>query len=169
MKNFFVIISRILLMGMILMGLLFTPQSSVFAAPILTVEPITWNVIGLDSNNVNVGPNVFPIGARVCNTGDTPATNVTADFFWDSVINNNYIDTRTGSLDPIILSILNNGDCFDFYFEVEITRIAAAYDKTRPFHIEITADGLGTISTPTPREVYVEHLVSQNRNSVLDV
>jgi LPXTG-site transpeptidase (sortase) family protein len=28
---------------------------------------------------------------------------------------------------------------------------------------------LGTLSTPTPREIYVEHLISQNRNSVTDV
>ena len=167
MKKALIFISRILLMGMILMGLLFTPQSSVFAAPILTVEPITWNIIGLDSNNVNAGPNVYPIGARVCNTGDTPATNVAADFVWDST--NSYVDIRTGSMHPIVLASLNDGDCFDFYFEIEITRTAAAYDTTRQYHIEVTADGLGTISTPTPREVFVEHLVSQNRNSVLDV
>ena len=72
-------------------------------------------------------------------------------------------------MDPITLAVLNNGDCFDFYFEVVITRTAAAYDTARQYHINVTADGLGTISTPTPREIYVEHLVSQNRNSVLDV
>ena len=32
----------------------------------LTIAPITWNVIGLDSNLVTVGPEHFPIGARVC-------------------------------------------------------------------------------------------------------
>src|SRR5436190_9304555 len=40
------------------------------AAPSLTIAPITWGVIGLDSNDVTVGPNLFPVGARVCNTGD---------------------------------------------------------------------------------------------------
>jgi 3D (Asp-Asp-Asp) domain-containing protein len=39
--------------------------NSVFAS--LTITPVTWNVVGLDSNNVAVGPNVFPLGARVCN------------------------------------------------------------------------------------------------------
>ena len=166
-KNFFSDLVRILSVGMTLVGLLFSPQYSVSAAAILTVEPITWNMIGLDSNNVNDGPNNFPVGTRVCNTGDTPATNVTADFIWDSA--NANINLRPGSLDPIILPTLNNGDCFDFYFEVVITRTAVSYDTTRQFHIDVTADGLGTISTPTPRELYVERLVSQNRNSVLDV
>ena len=32
----------------------------------VTIEPLTWNFIGLDSNNVNAGPNRFPVGARVC-------------------------------------------------------------------------------------------------------
>ncbi|MDQ2690491.1 MAG: hypothetical protein M3Y68_00495, partial [Chloroflexota bacterium] len=68
----------------------FRPQRTVSAAPILTITPITWNIIGLDSNNVNVGPNTFPVGARVCNVGDTVATNVTSNFVWDSA--NPYIN-----------------------------------------------------------------------------
>ena len=32
----------------------------------LTVTPITWNVIGLDSNGPQSGPQHFPVGARVC-------------------------------------------------------------------------------------------------------
>jgi len=167
MKTYLGIVARILLVGIVVTGLLFNPQHSVFAAPILSVNPITWNVVGLDSNNVNDGPSNFPVGVRVCNTGDTPATNVTATFVWDSV--NTFINLRSGSLNPIVLASIPNGACSDFYFEVVITRTAAAYDTTRQYHINVTADTLGTISTPTPREIYVEHLVSQNRNSVLDV
>src|SRR4051812_12591212 len=33
------------------------------AAPVLTITPMTWGVAGLDSNNVTVGPNVFPVSA----------------------------------------------------------------------------------------------------------
>ena len=33
------------------------PQFTVNADPVLTIEPITWNVIGLDSNDVFSGPN----------------------------------------------------------------------------------------------------------------
>src|SRR5688572_10083268 len=152
-----------------LVGLL-VPQSSAHAAASLTVSPITWNVVGLDSNNVSVGPNNFPVGVRVCNTGDAPATNVQADFVWDSA--NALINLRAGSLDPISLASLSNispNNCYDFYFEVEITRNAAAYDTTRRYHIAVTADGGISLSTTTPREIYVDHLVSQSRNSTLDV
>src|SRR5690554_2930899 len=53
---------------------------SASAAAQLVVEPITWDVIGLDHNAVNTGPNEFPVGARVRNIGDEPATNVTVQF-----------------------------------------------------------------------------------------
>ena len=49
---------------------------------------------------------------------------------------------------------------------VAVARNAAAYDTTRFYHITAAADGLAAVSTPTPRELYVEHLVSQNRNEV---
>ena len=132
--------------------------------PVLTITPITWGVIGLDSNNVNDGPNLFPVGARVCNTGGDPATNVTSTFVWDSA--NALIGFRTGSSSVLSLATLAAGACTDFYYEIQVTRSATAYNTTRGFHIEVTADTLGVVSTPTPREVYVEKLVSQNRNSV---
>src|ERR1041384_6627549 len=43
----------------------------------LTVTPVTWNVIGLDSNNTSAGPDTFQVGVRTCNTGGTTVTNVT--------------------------------------------------------------------------------------------
>ena len=151
----------------ILMTALLQPKFSASAAPILTVTPITWNVVGLDSNDVNVGPNIFPVGVRVCNIGDSPATAVTATFTWDS--SNNYIGLSSGSLNPILLSSLANNQCTDVYFDVAVTRTSAAYDATRRYHIEVSAASLASVSTPSPREIYVEHLISQNRNSVLDI
>src|SRR5262249_51517365 len=50
----------------------------------LTVTPITWNIIGLDSNNVTAGPDTFPVGVRVANTGNAAATNVQTNYVWDS-------------------------------------------------------------------------------------
>src|SRR4026208_1629448 len=78
----------------VLTTFLFQPQVSVSAATTLSVTPLTWNVMGLDSNNVNVGPNDFPVGARVCNTGGAVATNVTATFTWTSA--NALINIRPG-------------------------------------------------------------------------
>jgi LPXTG-site transpeptidase (sortase) family protein len=170
MSTRYVLFSRIALL-LILVGALvaslFQPQSSASAAAILTITPLTWNIVGLDSNNVSVGPNNFPVGARVCNTGDATATNVTSSFVWDSV--DPYINLRPGSLSTLSLTSLAAGACTDFYFEVTVTRNASAYNHTRRYHITATADTLGTVSTPTPRELYVEHLISQNRNTVSDV
>jgi fimbrial isopeptide formation D2 family protein/uncharacterized repeat protein (TIGR01451 family) len=159
---------RLCLLTVLLAGVVFQPQFPVHALTTLTVTPLTWNVIGLDSNNVNVGPNHFPVGARVCNTGGEPATDVTASFQWDST--DSFIDLRPGTLSTINLGTLNAGSCADAYFEVEVTRNSSAYNHTRSYRINVTAGNVtGTISTPTPRELFVEYLVSQNRNAVTDV
>jgi len=159
-----------LAVGALLLGVL--PRAAL-GSPVLGVSPITWNVVGLDSNNVNVGPNNFPVGARVCNTGTDPATTVSASFVWDDGADpysgHPYINLRTGSLSSISMPSLAPGSCADFYFEVSITRNASAYDKTRRYHINVTADGGISLSTPQPREIYVEHLVSQNRNATTDI
>ncbi len=143
--------------------------SPVHAATTLTVNPITWNVIGLDSNNVAVGPNHFPIGARVCNTGASAASNVTARFVWDTT--DTYIYLRPGTVDTLTSLSIPSTDpdtCVDFYFEVEVDRNPSAYNHTAQYHIEVTESGSSgtTWSTPTPRELFVEHLISQSRNSV---
>src|SRR5437660_11423097 len=131
----------------------------------LTITPVTWNVIGLDSNNPAVGPDTYQIGARVCNTGGAAVSNVVGTFVWDSA--NVYINLSGNN--PITFTSLNAGACTDFYFQVTITRTSLAYDTARRYHITASATGFSAVSTPTPRELYVEHLVSQNRNSVLSI
>jgi LPXTG-site transpeptidase (sortase) family protein len=143
------------------------PHRAAYAAASLTITPITWNVVGLDSNDVSAGPNNFPVGARVCNTGDTAATNVVVDFAWDT--SNTFIALRSGSNSSYTTSSLAAAACKDYYFEVTVTRSSSAYDQTRNYHITADSDQTAPISTPTPRQIYVEHLVSQNRNSVSDV
>ena len=153
-----------------------SPVLPVQAAASISVSPITWNVVGLDSNNVNVGPNIFPVGARVCNTGDAVAYNIKSTFNWTSAAT--YIGLRSGSATSYTADGVNltPGSCYDFYYEVEITRNSAAYDTTRHYNISATAntaaDNSGTTlngATPSNREIYVEHLISQNRNSTTDI
>jgi hypothetical protein len=161
---------RIFFALFLLLGLVFPVQRLARAAATLTIEPITWNIIGLDSNDVNVGPNHFPVGARVCNTGDATATNVTATMVWDS--SNAFINYRPGTnstLSGYTIPATEPDTCVDFYFEVEVTRDSAAYNTTRRYHITVDSDQTDPISTPTPRELFVEHLISQSRNSVIDV
>lgn len=148
---------------------LFAVPNAQAATPVLTVTPLTWNVIGLDSNTPATGPNRFPIGARVCNaTGADAATDVSASFAWDS--SNAYINLRPGSLSVINLGAIAAGSCADAYFEVEVDKAAAAFDTTRRYHITATdAASSATATTAQPRELYVEHLISQNRNGVTSI
>jgi hypothetical protein len=167
---------------------------SAYGAATLSIYPVSWNVIGLDSNNVNVGPEYFPVGARVCNESAS-ITTVSVRFYWDdgrgvyksSVNADAYINLRDGTIDgsgtitptppypssgnTISLSLAAKGatgDCKDAYFEAQVNRIDTAYNHTRAYHITAT-NGSGTISTTTPRELFVEHLVSQSRNSVTQI
>ncbi len=144
----------------------------------LSVSPLTWEVIGLDSNNVSVGPNNFPVGIRVCNAaGADPATGVTATFTWTSSTNSTYIYLRPGSYSMIpgpaeAAITINPGACHDFYFEVEVARDPASRGKIRPYQITVTADGGVSLSypqAPQTRQIYVEWLVSQSRNSTTNV
>jgi uncharacterized repeat protein (TIGR01451 family) len=142
---------------------LFIGARAAFAS--LSVTPATFNVIGLDSNDVTAGPNIYPVGVRVCNTGGTAVTNLTGTFVWDST--NGFINL-TG-LNPVTQTSLAAGQCTNIFFDVTITRSTSAYDQTRRYHIDVTADNEPTYSTPTPREIYVEKLVSQNRNSTQSI
>jgi LPXTG-site transpeptidase (sortase) family protein len=126
------------------------------AAAILSIEPLTWNTLGLDGDDVNAGPDQFPVGARVCNTGDAPATDLTVAFVWDS--DNAFIDLN-GS-DTHSISTLNPDQCREVYFTVRITRHADAFDNVRQYHIQVNVNGVTEATTPTPREIYVERFFS---------
>jgi uncharacterized repeat protein (TIGR01451 family) len=130
----------------------------------LTAEPLTWNIVGLDSNTPLTGPKDFPVGARVCSS--TATTNVSATLQWTTA--NAFVDIRPGSLSTISLGDFAAGECKDAYFEVEVAQNPAAFDTTRGYRI-VATDGVDTGSTPQPRELYVEHLISQNRNAITNV
>ena len=185
-----------------------------FASAAVTIEPTTWNVIGLDSNKpatAQPAPQVFPpdrypIGAEVCNTSgadltghkavfvwdESPATNYI--HLWDSTVNWNDTDANGDAIaandvegaNELAVPTVANGACADVYFWVQIEQVAAAYDYTRDFHIELwddsatpndtatngtlvheTANSGSTVGTDEARELFVEYLVSQNRNAIL--
>ncbi len=145
-------------------GLLLSLLAPLTAQAALTLTPLTWDVVGLDSNSPPTGPRHFPVAARVCSTVAT--TNVAVNFIWDSA--NPNINLRTGSLSTLNFASLPANGCTDAYFEAEVTQLPAAFDTVRRYHIAAT-DGSGTVSPPTPRELYVEHLVSQNRNAITNI
>jgi uncharacterized repeat protein (TIGR01451 family) len=142
-------------------GLVLAPA---LAQAAFTVTPLTWNVVGLDSNSPASGPRHFPVGARVCTT--TAATGINVSFAWTTA--NANVNLRPGTLSAIPIASLAAGACSDAYFEVEVTPVAAAYDTTRRYVIT-AADSVNSATSPTPRELYVEHLISQSRNSITDI
>ncbi|HEX8456486.1 MAG TPA: hypothetical protein VF656_04115 [Pyrinomonadaceae bacterium] len=131
----------------------------------LNITPTTWNVIGLDSNDQTAGPNTFQTGVRACNTSAATLNNLRAEFFWDSA--NTYINLSGASV--VMWRTLAPGACVDFYFPVVVTRTSSAFFTARRFHITVSADGVPATSTPTPRELYVEKLLSQGRNTVYSI
>jgi hypothetical protein len=172
-----------------------------------TLEPITWNVMGLDSNKPATTqpapgvypPDRFPVGVEVCNTTLSDLLNHKAVFVWDETPDPNYLHlwdstvnwndadgTNNGEASTEqVIPTLAAGSCVDTYFWVQIEQIAAAYDFSRNFHVELWDDGSTPTDTATngtkvaetahtaptlalaqERELYVEYLVSQNRNAV---
>ncbi|MFL6333707.1 MAG: hypothetical protein ACJ754_10395 [Pyrinomonadaceae bacterium] len=131
----------------------------------LTIKTVTWDIIGLDSNNTSVGPNSFQVGSRVCNTSGATLNNVVGNFVWDS--SNVYVNLGGAATNRA--RVLAASACIDFYYPVAVTRTSAAYNTTRRYHMTASADGVAAVSTPTPRELYVEHLISQGRNTVTSI
>ncbi|HZG36384.1 MAG TPA: hypothetical protein VEY87_11110, partial [Gaiellaceae bacterium] len=137
-----------------------TPSPKAAAGP-LSLAPITWDVIGLDSNNVDTGPNVFPVGVRICNTGSDPATNVQASWSWKT--SQNSFETPTqGATVPV--GTLAGSACRQAFFDVTLNRSASSRGKARDYQITVTADGGLNVAGPQ-RQLYVEKLVSQARNT----
>src|SRR3954471_13726128 len=86
----------------LLVAMLLAPFSAHAA---LTVTPLTWNVVGLDSNSPTTGPKNFPIGARVCSNIAT--SNVTANRVFDTAHRSVYL--RAGSLASLNFAAIGSG------------------------------------------------------------
>jgi hypothetical protein len=153
--------------------------SAASMAAVTSVEPITWNVIGLDSNKpdtVQPAPGVFPpkdfpVGARVCNDA-TQSTDMTATFVWvdnqDPVYLSVYGPGGLGAVEQTLAPVAGGG-CQDVYYQIEIDpRVKAAFNNREGYYIEVSAGGeTEAVRTPDNREFWIEQLVSQNRNGIL--
>lgn len=157
--------------GAALVAAIALSSSFAFSQPNLTITPITWDVIGLDSNNAinGDGPDTFLVGARVTNTGDEDADNLTATFNWDPA------DTRPNVgnfalVDNQVLHIeeLAPGQSQDFYYSVQINR-STPNGSARRYTITAVGDNAALVSTPTPRQLITRPLISQARNSTEEI
>lgn len=145
----------------VLLALVLVPQIKSEASPVITIEPITWNVIGLDSQNVNNGINQTSIGARICNTGTTKADHIEITFVWDSV--NPFIGLISSEFQSI--TDLDALSCQDVYYTVYVSRDTQAINTYRRYHISASLDGFNQISTPIPRELFV--IGQQNSSDII--
>ncbi len=146
--------------------------------PASTVTPITWDVVGLDSNDpVNSGPEHFPVAGAGLQSGQAAphCERCSGNLVWTS--SNGAINLPPGSLNPIVSDPainLSPGQCHDFYFEISDRSPASSLRSIPPLPLSQRhrLDGTSTAvtaSSPTPRQIFVEHLVSQSRNAVTDV
>src|SRR5687767_10288806 len=98
------------------------PQRIAKAQATLTVTPITWNVIGLDKDDLNAGPNEYPVGVRVCNTGTAAVNNISVSFDWTGTANNNL--SVVNPVAQTISTLTASAPCDDVYFWVRVQRVA---------------------------------------------
>ncbi|MCI5140351.1 MAG: DUF11 domain-containing protein, partial [Candidatus Electrothrix sp. ATG1] len=153
----------------ILFASVLVQQHSAFVLAELSVTPITWDVIGLDSNDPQTGPNQFPVGVRVCNNSATEdATDVIATFNWTEPDPHPSINLRAGTDDILQLGSVPAGECVDAYYEAEVVRDPASFDTMRNYFVKVISTSAAPASSPI-RQLYVEHLISQNRNATTDV
>ncbi|WP_429223818.1 hypothetical protein [Methanobacterium oryzae] len=125
----------------------------------------SWDTVGLDHNNVNDGPNEYNIQIHVTNNGSAPATNVTSTFTWTS--SNANIALAPGETTTKNLGTINPGQTVDVFYLVRVNRTSAAYDTLRNYTISVS--GTNTPVRNINGSLYVQKLVSQNRNDVLSI
>ena len=139
------------------------------AATTVTVAPLTWGVMGLDSNDVTLrGRTGSPGCGRGSATPPRRRPRTCASFVWDSA--NSLINNRTGTLHHDQLPhagrqhlrrrLLRGGD------HPELRRVR--HDAAVP-HRGDRRWRRDDRKQPDPARIYVEHLISQNRNHVTDL
>jgi uncharacterized repeat protein (TIGR01451 family) len=164
-KKRIIMVLAVLTMFAIVSTLVLQPAA---AQTTLSVAIKSWDKIGIDANKpATEGPNHAIVQARICNTGSENATNVTANFTWNSTTNQAYIYLHPHERPVKNLGTLAPGDCRDVFYVVEMKRDLASKGKTRPFTLNVTSDN----STPSKasKPLTVVGLIGQSQDSVVFV
>ncbi len=156
----------------------------------LVVTPLTWDLIGLDSNRPTTqGPDTFPIGVRVCNTTGSAVTGVTASLNWtgsggtntnSSLIALQKVTTIDGPVPEDLpasrtIGDLASGACGDAYWYATITRTPNAFYRANPARhaakktYTVSAAGTGVATVTLEGTLYVEKIISQARNRIVSI
>jgi LPXTG-site transpeptidase (sortase) family protein len=167
-NNFWRRITPPILVLFLLIGFFGSAAPSTAASPDLEIIPITWNVVGLDANDVTQGPNTYSIGARICNNGDAAATNMTVVFDWNAP--SPYINLTNPESNEYLFPSLAIDACTDVYFPIVITRDINAYDSSASFYMAVSAENISDpFYSPVNREIYVERLAAVPNLSVTNI
>jgi LPXTG-site transpeptidase (sortase) family protein len=147
--------SKVLLAFLILALVLNSNVQLASANAVLEITSITWSSVGLNNTSPDLGPNEYPAGVRVCNTGDAAADNLSVAFIWET--ESDYIELA--GPESYMLPELEAETCRDFYFYIRVMQDESSVGAARRYRIEADSDQTGKVLTPTPREIYVESLV----------
>ncbi len=165
----------LVVLGVAIAGLIGMTGSA--AAAGLEVTPLTWDLIGLDSNKPTTqGPDTFPVGVRVCNTSGSDVTGVTASLDWTGS-GSSLIALQTAEGLPASRTIggLVSGACGDAYWYATITRNSNAFYNVRPARdaakktYTVSAAGSSSTTGTSTGTLYVEKILSQNRNKIVSI
>ena len=151
----------------------------------LEAEIVSWQVIGLDSNQPTTAPpEVFLVQVKVTNTGVATATNTFATLTLGTLSPNPCDPAACISLiSPATQSVgsVAPGQTTDVFWSVRVARTAAAFNSITPITVEVGADNAPVVQAPqvdripapcgttdTPgNTLLIEDLISQARNDVI--
>lgn len=151
------------------LGTLITPQAAHAASTSLSTQILSWNILGVDSNDpATVGPHQFLIQARITNTGAAPATAAHTTFAWGA--GTSYLSLVSAASFP--LNTIAAGASKDVFYVVKVTPPATpntpsndVFNKTRAF--TITASSPDASDASAGQTLTIEHILSQSRNHIL--
>lgn len=178
-----------------LLAFLLLPQGPASAATTLTYEIVSWPIIGLDSNDpTGSNPEIFMVQVRVTNTGSETATDVQATLSLTSPSCPS-VDCITLASSPIYtIPSIPPGGSADAFWTVRIAKDPAAFSSfdgsgnavnittlnvsvsgTNASSATEIAQASHTVpplcgqngSTIPGGSLYVERLISQNRNEII--
>lgn len=135
-------------------GLFFQPRPVRGQDTPLLLELITWNILGLDEDDLSNSPNTYVVAARICNLTNDPLPNLRVTFTWedgdgDSAIQLVTSDNSTPSTVSVPLGTLPPEPCWILPIQVRVARDSASIDETRTFSLEVTADGVDADDRPS--------------------
>lgn len=178
------------ILGAALMLFAVFPQPPAEAATTLTAEIVSWQIIGLDSNDINGSPEKFLVQVRITNTGSETATGVSATLVLGSPVDLGIgpIANPCGGACIALVSPATDtvadipaGQSADAFWTVRVVRSLEAYETLTPITVTASAANAGTVTAtqvnrqPPPcgahetpgSTLLVEGLISQARNDVL--